>query len=156
DALVALSQALNDRVRCAAIAMRGGGNRSGADSVLVAQTGYPFAVDFARGFPRYDPHGSSVDNADVSLVVGDHASIPPAALRSLERSRCIVTGPRATESSLGSASIRIDTGVDGIHAAGTGVRADDVPLPLRASVPGRITMSDVLASLANLLRRPRP
>ena len=39
EALVSLSQALNEHTRCAAIALRAGGNRSGADSVLVAQTG---------------------------------------------------------------------------------------------------------------------
>ena len=56
DALGALGRALNERTRCAAIALRAGGNRSGADSVLTSHTGYPMAVDFARGYPRYGPH----------------------------------------------------------------------------------------------------
>src|SRR2546421_11193333 len=53
EALVTLAQALNAPTRCALIVLRGGGNRSGADAVLTWQTGFPFAVDFAPGFPTY-------------------------------------------------------------------------------------------------------
>jgi hypothetical protein len=53
--LIALAQALNGPTRCALSSLRAGGNRSGADAVLTAQTGYPAAVDFSRGFPRYVP-----------------------------------------------------------------------------------------------------
>jgi formylmethanofuran dehydrogenase subunit B len=53
DGLLGLAQALNGPTRCALIALRGGGNRSGADAVLTWQTGFPTAVDFARGTPRY-------------------------------------------------------------------------------------------------------
>src|SRR5688572_18873434 len=55
-ALLTLAQALNGPTRCAYIALRGGGNRSGADACLTAQTGYPVAVDFSRGYPRYRPY----------------------------------------------------------------------------------------------------
>src|SRR5207247_10277717 len=51
EALVTLAQALNGPTRCALSTLRGGGNRSGADAVLTWQTGFPFAVDFARGYP---------------------------------------------------------------------------------------------------------
>jgi len=53
DGLIALAQALNGPTRCALVALRGGGNRSGADAVLTWQTGFPTTVDFARGTPRY-------------------------------------------------------------------------------------------------------
>src|SRR5688500_6324004 len=82
DALVALAQVLNDTTRCAAIALRAGGNRPGADAMLTAQTGYPMAVDFARGFPRYRPHDGSAlamlqsRAIDTVLVLGDAAFIP--------------------------------------------------------------------------------
>ena len=56
DGLLGLAQALNGPTRCALIALRGGGNRSGADAVLTWQTGFPTAVDFARGTPRYAVH----------------------------------------------------------------------------------------------------
>jgi formylmethanofuran dehydrogenase subunit B len=158
DALAALSQALNDRTRCAAVALRAGGNRSGVDSVAVAQTGYPFAVDFVRGYPRYDPDdGSAIDllrrrEIDVALVVGDATSLPDAMVRSLAGVRCIVVGPRASESPLGVSAAAIDTGADGIHASGTAVRADDVPLPLRASVAGPPAAADVARAVVTVVR----
>src|SRR5207247_1420926 len=59
EALVTLSQALNGPTRCALSTLRGGGNRSGADAVLTWQTGFPFAVDFARGYPSYQPQAGA-------------------------------------------------------------------------------------------------
>ena len=59
DGLLALAEALNGPTRCALCTLRGGGNRSGADAVLTAQTGYPMAVDFARGTPRYRPYAGA-------------------------------------------------------------------------------------------------
>ena len=160
EALVSLSQALNEHTRCAAIALRAGGNRSGADSVLVAQTGYPFAADFARGYPRYDPHDGAAASAlrneevDVALVVGDTSSVPGGVVRALGGVRCIAVGPHSSESPLGMAAVVIDTGVDGIHASGTAIRMDDVPLPLRASLPGLPTTASVLLGICEALARP--
>jgi formylmethanofuran dehydrogenase subunit B len=160
EALVSLSQALNEHTRCAAIALRAGGNRSGADSVLVAQTGYPFAVDFARGYPRYDPHDGAAASAlrngevDVALVVGDTNSVPDEITRALASVRCIAVGPHTSESPLGIAAIAIDTGVDGIHADGTAIRMDDVPLPLRASLSGPPTAASVLLGICEARARP--
>ena len=159
EALVSLSHALNERTRCAAVALRAGGNRSGADSVLVAQTGYPFAVDFARGYPRYDPHDGAAASAlqhsgvDVALVVGDVTSVPGEIARGLPDVRCIVIGPRASDSPLGTAAVVIDTGVDGIHASGTAIRMDDVPLPLRASLSGPPTTATVLGGIGAAMAR---
>jgi formylmethanofuran dehydrogenase subunit B len=152
EALASLSQSLNERTRCAAIALRAGGNRSGADSVLVAHTGYPCAVDFARGYPRYDPHASSPRDADLVFVAGDPTTIPDDASRALSRAGSIVVGPHASDATLGVQSVVIDTGADGIHGAGTALRTDDVPLPLRASLPGPRTTSDVVRAIAAAVR----
>ena len=65
EALIALAQALNGRTRCALSTLRGGGNRSGADAVLTWQTGFPFAVDFGRGYPTYRPHAGEIGRAHV-------------------------------------------------------------------------------------------
>src|SRR5262249_34323213 len=45
EGLIALAQALNGPTRAALSSLRAGGNRSGAESVLTWQTGYPMAVD---------------------------------------------------------------------------------------------------------------
>jgi formylmethanofuran dehydrogenase subunit B len=163
DRLAALSHALNERTRCAAMALRAGGNRSGADSVLVAQTGYPFAVDFARGYPRYDPYDGAAlarlheGAVDVALVLGDAGSLPDDVVRALGSVPCIVIGPRASESLLAAGAVVIDTGVDGIHARGTCIRADDVPLPLRAPLAGPPDAPSVISDVGAAIRRlPSP
>lgn len=153
DALASLAQAINGRTRCAAIGLRAGGNRSGADSVLVSQTGYPFAVDFALGYPRYDPYGAAAESlvesadVDVVVVVGDAGALPRTLASKLASLRAILIGPRASDIALGSATIAIDTGIDGIHSSGSAYRTDDVPLPLRESVPGPPVAAGILRAL---------
>lgn len=159
DALGALGQALNERTRCATIALRAGGNRSGADSVLTSQTGYPLAVDFAHGYPRYAPQvGAAVAclgrrEIDLVLILGDVASVPPAVAAGLAGVSTIVIGPRASDAALGIAMVAIDTGVDGIHAGGTAFRTDEVPLSLRAVLPGPSSSADVAGAVGLLVRR---
>ena len=157
DALVTLAQALNDTTRCAAIALRAGGNRSGADAMLTAQTGYPTAVDFSRGFPRYRPYDGSAlvmlesREIDAMLVLGDSGLISPGVSQAIAAaSHRVVVGLRASESVLGS-DVAIDTGVPGIHSAGTALRTDDVPLPLRPSLTGPPSVDAVATQLVELL-----
>jgi formylmethanofuran dehydrogenase subunit B len=138
EALLWLSEALNGPTRAALITLRGGGNRLGADAVLTWQTGYPMAVDFARGVPRYAPQDGAVERLargaiDVALVVGSVAAVPAAVRDGLARVKTIVIGPRATA---GGYPVTIDTGIAGIHDNGGAVRADDIPLPLHAPLSG--------------------
>jgi formylmethanofuran dehydrogenase subunit B len=159
EALASLGQALNDRTRCAALALRAGGNRSGADSVLVAQTGYPCATDFARGYPRYVPHaGTALDalrdrNVDAVLVVGEPTGIPGNLAASLSNVRTVVIGPHASTAAWGAHGIVIDTGVDGIHASGTALRTDEVPLPLRATLSGQRSTAETIRAVTSNVRR---
>src|SRR5262249_48026267 len=55
EALLSLVSDLNDFTRFYARRMRVQGDVTGADSVLAWQTGYPFSVNLARGYPRYNP-----------------------------------------------------------------------------------------------------
>ena len=154
-ALIQLTQALNGPTRAALSTLRGGGNRSGADACLTAHTGYPIAVDFARGFPRYRPFDGgaaavlSRGEADAVLVIGTVALLPADVRAALGRVRSVVIGPRASDTA--SAAVAIDTGVAGIHEAGTALRMDDVPLPLRPTVAGPVTAADVIAALRDTL-----
>ena len=148
EALLALSEAVNGPTRCGIAVLRAGGNRAGADSVLTWQTGYPMAVDFARGVPRYVPlDGADRQLArgeiDVVLVVGSSAGIPDAVRAHLGGTTCIVVGPRASESGF-PVAVALDTGIAGIHDGGAVVRADDMPLPLRASLPGAAPSASAL------------
>lgn len=140
EALVALAQALNGPTRCALSTLRAGGNRSGADAVLTWQTGFPFAVDFAEGIPRYRPDAGAhallaADEVDAALVVGASPTLPRPVAEGLSGKPVAVVGPRASVATFRPV-VAIDTGVAGIHEGGTAFRMDDVPLPLRTSLDG--------------------
>jgi formylmethanofuran dehydrogenase subunit B len=154
SALVSLSQALNAATRGALVSLRAGGNRSGADSVLTSQTGYPLAVDFTHGSPRYRPHDGEArarllsGAVDRALVVGDAALVPAAVAAALAAVPVVTIGPRASEAPLGSRDgIVVDAGQAGVHEAGTALRMDDVPLPLRALVPGPPGVASLLRAI---------
>ena len=162
EALVALTQALNGPTRAALCSLRAGGNRVGAEAVLTSQTGYPFAVDYSRGYPRYRPGERALSRSAggafrAALVVGRFpdgggATAPPDG-------NIIAIGPRASEASF-KTSVAIDTGVAGIHEGGTAYRMDEVPLMLRPPLDGPRTATQVLLALHEALRaelqgRPR-
>jgi formylmethanofuran dehydrogenase subunit B len=158
EALIALTQALNGPTRAALCSLRGGGNRVGAESVLTWQTGYPFAVDYYRGYPRYRPEwrrtlGPSGRHA-AALLVG---TVPadPSARSALSRLQPAVIGPRASQAPF-AARVAVDTGVAGIHEAGTAYRMDEVPLSLRPCLETPRATADVLTSLARLIHSRLP
>ena len=156
EALIAIGQALNGPARCTLCTLRAGGNRSGADAVLTWQTGFPFAVDFAGGPPRYRPGAGSAEalladhEIDAALVIGAPATIPGPVADGLGRIPVAVIGPRASTSAVRPV-VAIDTGVAGIHEGGTAFRMDDVPLPLRASLEGPRAALDVVRALRDKL-----
>ncbi len=151
EGLIALVQALNGPTRAALSSLREGGNRSGAESVLTWQTGYPIAVDFSAGFPRYTPAArglASIGGGAVSavLIAGSTAGLGADTSAALGRVPTIVIGPRASEAPF-AAHVAIDTGVAGIHEAGTAYRMDEVPLPLRPPLTGPRTAAGMLEAL---------
>src|SRR5256884_8489922 len=80
--------------------LRGGGNRSGADAVLTWQTGFPFAVDFGRGYPTYRPHAGAAERlaggeVDAALVIGAPATLPGSVARGLAAVAPGAIGPPA-------------------------------------------------------------
>ena len=138
EALLQLVTDLNQYTRFYARRMRVGGDVSGADSVLCWQTGYPFSVNLARGYPRYNPTEFSAADilergeADAVVLIGSTRldSFPASALRSLEHVPTILI-----EHPFGTVpfepTLRITTAVYGIHRHGTAYRMDEVPVPLR-------------------------
>ena len=153
-ALIEVAQAFNGPTRCALSLLRAGGNRSGADAVLTWQTGYPAAVDFARGYPRYRPHDGGLDarlsrhEVDAVLVLGAAALVPERVTRMLAGVSVAAIGPRVSESAFARAVAAIDTGVAGIHEGGMALRMDDVPLPLRPSLDAPIDTLSIARALS--------
>jgi formylmethanofuran dehydrogenase subunit B len=138
EALLRLVSDLNAHARFYARRMRVYGDVAGADSVLCWQTGYPFSVNLARGYPRYGPGEYSADvllsrgEVDACLLLGSEGIEPlsPAAKHHLRRIPTIVLDYPHVESPIVPA-VRFTTAIYGIHREGTAYRMDEVPIPLR-------------------------
>ena len=157
EGLIALAQAANGPTRGALVALRGGGNRSGAEAVFTWQTGFPMAVDYSQGVPRYEGDGETAALAahDAVLLVGDAAGVPPAVTEALAHVPCVAVGPFASQIAP-TPEVAVDVGLPGVHEGGFALRLDDVPLPLRAALPGVAPESvAVLDALAARLRARR-
>ncbi len=144
-ALLKLVAELNAVTRFTARRMRLQGDVSGADNVLCWQTGYPFAVDFSRGYPRYNPGEFSANDAlergdvDLCVLVGGE-TVPYLSERARERLMSIpvivLDYPNVPLSF--TPQVRFTTAVYGLHAAGTVYRMDNVPIPLRKLVSSQL------------------
>ena len=159
QALLQLVTDLNDAARWYAMRMRVQGNVVGADTVLAWQTGFPFAVNLARGYPRYNPGEFSVQGllergeADACLLVGSETLswLSPEAVARLRQIPLVVLDPPGVESPVG-ATVRFRTAIPGVHLAGTAYRMDGVPVPLRAVLPthypsDQAVLSSILSKL---------
>ena len=142
EALLQLVTDLNRHTRFYARRMRRYGDVAGADAVLTWQTGYPFGVNLARGYPRYNPGeftGPELlarGEVDVCVLVGSDtaADFPPAALAHLRRIPVIALDPPGAEPVV-PAAVGFATAVYGVHRPGTAYRMDEVPIPLRVILP---------------------
>lgn len=154
-ALLQLVAELNAVTRFTARRMRMQGDVSGADNVMLWQTGYPFAVDIARGYPRYNPGEFSANeilergDTDLCVLVGGE-TIPhfSAAARTHLKSipTIVIDYPEAPLEF--TPNVRFTTAVYGLHAKGTAYRMDNVPLPLRSLQKSTYpTDEDVLTDL---------
>jgi len=137
-ALLALTTDLNQYTRFVAKPVRGHGNVTGADNVLSWQTGFPFAVNLSRGFPRFNPgEFTTVDllargEADAALIIASDpaANFPKRAIERLAQIPTIALDPRESETTR-IARVAFTTATYGINVAGTVYRMDDVPIRMR-------------------------
>lgn len=165
EALLRLVRDLNDYTRFYARRMRVVGDVTGADLVLAWQTGYPFAVNLGRGYPRYNPGEYSAwsllerGEADVCLLVGSEGldRFSPRARSGLDRIPVIALDhPHVAGHERIAAAVQFTTAAYGIHARGTAYRMDEVPVPLAQVLPNPYpTDADVLDALAAAIRACR-
>jgi formylmethanofuran dehydrogenase subunit B len=142
EALLLLVRDLNRFTRFYARRMRLFGDVTGADSVLCWQTGYPFSVNLARGYPRFNPGEFSAAGvlerreADACLVVGSETldQMSAAAQSHLDDIPTIILDYPNT-SFRGTPTVRFTTAIYGVHRAGTAYRMDEIPLPLQGFLP---------------------
>jgi formylmethanofuran dehydrogenase subunit B len=163
EALLKLVRELNQHTRFSVRRMRGSGDVTGADMVLAWQTGYPFSVNLARGYPRYNPGEYSAmtllerREVDACLFVGSHGiqRFSEAARSFLREIPTIVLDSPVADLPIQS-TIRFTTAIYGIHAAGTAYRMDEVPLPLTAIMPSDYpTDAEVLTEIQQHVRQQR-
>jgi len=160
EALLRLVTDLNAHTRFYARRMRVQGDVAGADTVLAWQTGYPFSVNLARGYPRYNPGEFSAQDlleraeVDACLLVGSEGvrRFSPAALARLKQIPIIALDSPTVESAL-PVTVRFTTAVPGVHCPGTAYRMDEVPIPLQAVLPADYCTDDevlgrIMASIA--------
>lgn len=141
SAILTLGAEMNEFTHFVAMPLRGHGNVTGADAVMGWMTGFPFGIDFSRGYPRYNPgEFTTVDvltrgDVDAVLVLGADpgATMPGPAIDHLARVPTIVLDPKVSHTSR-LARVHITTAATGISAPGTVYRMDDVPLQLRPAL----------------------
>jgi len=123
---------------------------AGSNIVFTWQTGYPYAVDFSQGFPRYNPGETSVvdilsrGESDASLIVASDpvSNFPKEAVQNLVKNPMIVIDPHLSPTSM-MANVVFPSAFVGIEAEGTAYRMDRVPLPLKKIVePSEGILSD--------------
>lgn len=141
EELNTLVNEMNEFTRFYAIAMRGHGNVTGCNQVFVWQTGYPIAVNFSRGYPRFCPGEFSVvdmlvrKDVDAALIIATDpgAHLPESSVRYLKSIPTIVMEPHESLTT-SWADVVIPVAPAGIGAEGTFYRMDNIPLRMKKLV----------------------
>jgi formylmethanofuran dehydrogenase subunit B len=158
EALLRLVTELNAHTRFYARRMRRYGDVAGADSVLAWQTGYPFGVNFSRGYPRYNPGEFTGPDMlerreiDLALILGSEtvSGFSEAAIHELRSIPTILLDAPDRRASF-EPTVKFTTAVYGIHRPGTAYRMDEVPIPLRTLLPSDYPSdAEILAELNSL------
>ncbi len=137
DAAVGLVAELNRKTKFVLTPMRGHYNVAGANTVATWQTGYPYAVDFSKGYPRYNPgEFTAVDllasgEVDAAIIIASDpgATFPADAARHLAKIPVITLEQKITPTTMLS-KIVIPVATAGVEAGGTAYRMDGIALRL--------------------------
>ena len=137
-AILALAADLNEFTHFVAQPVRGHGNVTGADSVVSWQTGYPFGVNFSRGYPRFNPgEFTTVDllakgEADAAMFIAcdPGSNFPQPAIDHMKKIPVIALDPKESYTTK-LAKVAFTTATYGINTPGTVYRMDGVALTLR-------------------------
>ncbi len=161
--LLHLVNDLNAYTRFSVMAMRGPlgfGNVGGSFKVLCWQTGYPFAISFARGYPRYNPGEFTASEllgrqeVDAVLVAGADPLeyLTPETAAILKRLPTVVLAPRL-HTTAKAATVFFPTATYGISAPGTMFRVDRIPVRTKQVLTSTLpTDAEVLRRLLSRLR----
>ncbi|MHA1360702.1 MAG: formylmethanofuran dehydrogenase subunit B, partial [Candidatus Helarchaeota archaeon] len=135
---VNLVRQLNSYTKWIISPMRGHWNVTGSGTVWAWLSGYPMAIDFARGYPRYNPGEYCANDvlvngeADAALIIASDpgAHFPAKSIRHLAKIPVIAIEPHITPTTE-LAELILPPTIVGIEEEGTGYRMDHVPLRMR-------------------------
>ena len=138
EALLLLTREMNQHTRFVCKPNRGHGNVTGADNVVSWRTGFPFGVNLARGYPRFNPGEYTAADvlarkeADAALIIASDpmANFNQPAREHLASIPYVALDPKETPTTR-NAAVAFTVATYGINVPGTVYRMDDVPIPLR-------------------------
>jgi formylmethanofuran dehydrogenase subunit B len=141
DNAISLTKDLNRHTKFSIMPMRGHYNVTGFSEVLTWQTGYPYAVDFSTGYPRYNPGETTATDilqrgeADAALIVASDpvAHFPRKSVEHLAKMPLVYIGPHFTLTTE-FADVFIPSTFVGIETEGIAYRMDTIPLNMRKVV----------------------
>ncbi len=165
EELIKLAHDLNEWTRFVLIPMRGHYNVTGSDNVFLWTTGYPFGIDFSRGYPRMIPGVTTSPDllmrgeVDAALIVASDpaAHLPKRAVEHLSRIPVITMDPKWSLTAAIS-KVVIPTGMVGVECGGTVYRLDEVPLRIRSIFPpppGVLCDEEILRRLLDMVKARR-
>ncbi len=165
DNAISLTKDLNRYTKFSIMPMRGHFNITGSNEVFTWQTGYPYAIDFSRGYPRYNPGEAAANDvllrgeADAALTVAaDPVShFPQKAVEHYAKIPSIAIEPNWTPTTE-LADVVIPSAYVGIEVEGSVYRMDTVPLRLRKVIdppPGILPDEEILKRLLERVRAKR-
>jgi formylmethanofuran dehydrogenase subunit B len=140
EAILALTRDLNRFTRFTCKPNRGHGNVTGADNVLAWRTGFPFGVNLARGYPRFNPGEYTAADvlargeADAAMIIASDpmSNFSEPARQHLKTIPYVAFDPKETPTTQ-AAEVAFTVATYGINVPGTVYRMDDVPIPLRTA-----------------------
>ena len=138
DGVSSLISDLNQHSKAVMIGMRGHYNVTGFGQVATWETGFPMAIDFARGFPYYNPGETGANDVlvreepDAAIIAAADAGahFPQKAVMHLAKIPVIQIDPYANPTTE-IADVVIPAAVVGIEAEGTAYRMDAVSLRMK-------------------------
>lgn len=164
DNVLSFTRDLHRFTKCVIMPMRGHYNVTGFNEVLTWETGFPYAVDFSRGHPKYNPGETSVidvllrEEIDVTLMIASDpiAHFPKEVTKRLMKVPIVAIN--AYESlTTEVATVVIPAAIAGIEVDGTAYRMDHVPIRLRkvleppeGVLPDREILSRILENVRRL------
>ncbi len=138
DNAISLVRDLNAHTKFVIMPMRGHYNVVGFTEVLSWQAGFPFAVDFSRGYARYNPGETTANDVlqrgelDAALIIASDpvSNFPKKSVENLVKIPYIAIDIHPTPTTA-MADVVIPTAIAGIEVEGTAYRMDAIPIRLR-------------------------